>query len=401
MRAFILLAVLPVLLLACAPQERIGTDEELLSRARDLAQRFIIVDGHIDVPYRMTLDPEDVTEATARGDFDYPRAQAGGLNAPFMSIYIPASAQREPGEAGRLANELIDIVEDIARRAPERFEIATSPADVRRHHRGGRISLPMGMENGAPIETMGDLDHFFERGIRYITLAHSEPNQLSDSSYSEERPHGGLSEFGRQVVRRMNELGIMVDVSHISDEAFYDVMEITRAPVIASHSSPRAFTPGWERNMSDALIERLAENGGVIMVVFGSSFLGNEYREEGGLVRRQLLDQMAEMGLSMQTEEGRNYFAAQRRARPIGHITDVADQIDHVVRLVGVDHVGLGSDFDGVFALPEGLQDVADFPNLIHELLRRGYTEVEIEKILGGNALRVWAQTEAVAQRGQ
>lgn len=373
-------------------------DSLLLERARELARRSLIVDGHIDVPYRMTENEEDITGATAGGDFDYPRARAGGLNAPFMSIYIPSDRQDIEGSAKTLADSLIDMVEGFAARAPDKYAIATSVDDIRRHQEQNLVSLPMGMENGAPIETLDDLRHFYDRGIRYITLAHARDNQICDSSYDTTRTWQGLSPFGEQVVDEMNRLGIIVDVSHLTDSTTYQVLRRSRAPVFASHSSARRFTPDWERNMGDDLIKELAAHDGVIMINFGSSFLRTEYQAQGNVIRQRIMTYLTRNGLDRDAPEAVAYFQEQRRANPVGTVQDVADHIDHVVNLVGIDYVGLGSDFDGVFALPAGLQDVSEYPNLIAELLRRGYSDDDISKILGENALRVWAAVEGVSQ---
>ncbi len=372
--------------------------DSLMARAERIAREHLIVDGHIDVPYRLRDYDEDVADSTETGDFDYPRARAGGLDAAFMSIYIPVEIQDDYAAARARADALIDRVEQIAERAPGKFALAMSPEAVRENTEQGLLSLPLGLENGAPIgEDLDSLQHFYDRGIRYITLAHAEPNQFADSSYDTTRTHGGLSDLGRDLVRRMNRIGIIVDVSHITDEAFYDVMETTEAPVLATHSSARHFTPGWERNMSDEMIERLAENGGVIMINFGSDFLRGEYQETSELVRDEIERRMAAEGLDPETPEGRRFYAELRKAYPIGSVTDVADHIDHVVGLVGARHVGLGSDFDGVFALPAGLQNASGYPNLVAELLTRGYAEDDIRLILGANALRVWEEVERVA----
>jgi len=377
-------------------------DAALLARADSLAQQFIIVDGHIDVPYRMTEHEEDVSQATQYGDFDYPRAKEGGLDAPFMSIYIPAERQETPGAAKALADSLIDMVEGFVEHAPDKFALAYTVEDVRQNHEQGLVSLPMGMENGAPIEDdLANLQHFYDRGIRYITLAHSRVNQLSDSSYDTTRTWQGLSPFGQEVVAEMNRLGIMVDISHLTDSAATQVLRLSEAPVIASHSSARAFTPDWERNMSDALIQQLAENDGVIMINFGSSFLDATYQDEGDPIREHIQAHLDSLGLDDEHPDAIDYVAQQRKANPLGTVADVADHIDHVVDLVGVEHVGLGSDYDGVFALPAGLQDVSQYPNLVAELLQRGYTEEDVQKILGENALRVWAEVERVAQEQQ
>ena len=384
------------------PAAETGLDPALLERARDLTQQYLIVDGHIDVPYRMTEYEEDITQATDLGDFDYPRAQAGGLNAPFMSIYIPAERQATDGASKALADSLIDMVEGFVERAPDKYAIARSVDDVRRHKDEGLISLPMGMENGAGIEDdLANLQHFYDRGIRYITLTHALDNRICDSSYDSTRTWNGLSPFGEQVVDEMNRLGIIVDISHLTDSTIFQVLRRTKAPVFASHSSPRHFTPGWERNMSDDLIKAMAERDGVIMINFGSAFLRGEYLEQSNALGQGIDRYLADNNLTPGSDEGAAYREQQRKTNPIGTVDDVADQIDHVVELVGVEHVGLGSDFDGVTALPAGLQDVSEYPNLVAELLRRGYSDEDVEKILGGNALRVWAGVERVAQELQ
>ena len=229
------------------------------SRAQQLAQQFIIVDTHIDVPYRLHKDWEDVTVATKRGEFDYPRARQGGLNAPFMSIYIPASYERTGG-GYQLANQLIDNMEALVGRAPDKFAMAYTTADVEQQFGSAKISLALGMENGTPIEgKLENLKHFYDRGIRYITLAHSESNHISDSSYDLRRRWNGLSPFGKELVEAMNNIGMMIDISHVSDAAFYQTVELSKVPVIASHSSLRSYTPGFERNMDDDMIRALAK----------------------------------------------------------------------------------------------------------------------------------------------
>lgn len=367
----------------------------------ELAKKFIIVDGHIDVPYRLENHWEDISQKTESGDFDYPRARKGGLDAPFMSIYIPARYQ-QTGGAKAVADSLINLVTGIADDHPDKFALATSPEDIRRQFKEGLISLPMGMENGAPIGTeLSNVEYFYDRGIRYITLAHSEDNEISDSSYDmSEDTHEGLSDFGREVVKEMNRLGMMVDVSHITDEAFFDVIETTEAPVVATHSSCRHFTPGFERNMSDSLIRRLAENDGVIMINFGSTFLDSASANSAERVRDQIDKKIAEKDMEPGSEEARTFRATYFEEHfTYSTVEKVADHIDHVVDLVGIDHVGLGSDYDGVGnTLPVGLKDVSTYPNLLSELLERGYTEDEIQQICSGNIFRVWNRVEEIAR---
>jgi membrane dipeptidase len=382
---------------ALEPREAASVD--LAAKANELAHRFIIVDGHIDVPWRLEESrdehgnlTEDISVRTPKGDFDWERAKQGGLDAPFMSIYVPAKL--EAGGAKKMADALIDMVAGFVAKAPEKFALAKTPADVRANFAQGKISLCMGMENGSPIEhRLENVRHFYDRGIRYVTLAHSKDNHISDSSYDDAHKNKGLSEFGKKVVGEMNRLGVMVDVSHISDEAFWQVIEVSKVPVIASHSSCRHFTPGWQRNMSDEMIRALAEHGGVIQINFGSGFVDAETQKQSTAQSGELDAILKAKGLDRADREAKPVIDAFRAEHPRKRATveQVADHIDHVKQLVGIDHVGLGSDFDGVGdTLPTGLKDVSQYPNLIRVLLERGYKEEEIEKICSGNVLRVW-----------
>lgn len=366
---------------------------DLKAEAQRIAQQYLLVDTHIDVPYRLQEHWEDVSQATAKGEFDYPRAKKGGLNAPFMSVYIPASYEKTGG-GELLANQLIDSMEALVGRAPDKFAMAYRSDDLAAQFKQGKISLALGMENGTPINgKLENLRHFYQRGIRYITLAHSESNHIADSSYDLRRPHKGLSPFGEQVVAEMNKLGMMIDISHVSDAAFYKVLSLTKAPVIASHSSLRAFVPGFERNMDDKMIQALAKNGGVIQINFGSSFVISQANQWG----LQLKAAAKAAGKSSDDEVFRAEYLA-KHPYPFANVETVLKHIDHVVQLVGIDHVGIGSDFDGVGdSLPDGLKDVSMYPNLIEGLLKRGYSEADIVKIMSGNLLRVWRQVEAVA----
>jgi len=373
-------------------------------QANELAQKVIIVDGHIDVPYQLKDEWVDISKAAPDLDFDYPRAKEGGLDAPFMSIYIPVEYQ-ETGGAKAAADSLIDMMEGVANDNPDKFAIATSPEEIQANFEKGLISLPLGIENGAPVgEDLSNVQHFYDRGVRYITLAHAKDNRLSDSSYDTTADtHNGLSDYGEEVVKEMNRLGMMVDVSHITDSAFYDVMDVTEAPVVATHSSCRHFTPEFERNMSDDLIKRLGENGGVIMINFGSTFLDSASQNSQDQVRQEIAQRIKEKELDPESEEAEQFRSEYFQENfKFSTVEKVADHIDHVVDLAGIDHVGLGSDYDGVGpTLPTGLKDVSSYPNLFAELLERGYTEDEIEKIASRNVFRVWNKVTEVANNMQ
>ncbi|KKL05026.1 hypothetical protein LCGC14_2610160, partial [marine sediment metagenome] len=332
------------------------------AKAIKLTQETILIDTHIDVPYRIHAKWADVTKATDDGDFDYPRAVQGGLNAPFMSIYIPAHLEFEgKGKSYQLANQLIDSMEAIAQRAPDKFAIASSTADIKAQFKQGKMSLAMGMENGSPIEgEMKNLQHFFDRGVRYITLAHSQSNHIADSSYDIRRKWKGLSPFGKKLVTEMNNIGMLIDVSHISDDAFYQVIELSKTPVIASHSSLRKYTPGFERNMDDDMLLALKKNGGVIQINFGSSFVTSNSRSWYDQLNNKK-DDAKKQGVKL----SKDFDAAYRKKNPFpfASLEQVLDHIDHVVELIGIDYVGIGSDYDGVGdSLPVGLKDVSSYP---------------------------------------
>ncbi len=380
---------------------------DLNARAQRLAKRFIIVDGHIDLPSRLDGSKgkdgkltENVNERTPKGEFDYPRAVAGGLDAPFMSIYVPARYQ-EKGGAKDLADSLIDLVEGVIKAGPDKFARAHSVADVKRNFAVGRISLPMGIENGAAIEgDLKNLEHFYRRGVRYITLTHSQDNRICDSSYDDHRTWKGLSPFGKKVVTEMNRLGIMIDVSHISDDSFYQVIELSKTPIVATHSSARAFTPGWHRNMSDEAIKLLGKKGGVIMISFGSGFI-EKVANQQYVARRNTIRAFRRINKITGRDPRVTAFEKvydKNHPFKFSTVEVVADHIDHVIKLVGIDHVGLGSDFDGLGnTLPTGLKDASMYPNLFRVLLQRGYSEKDIKKISSDNLFRVWQKVEAYA----
>ena len=407
------LIVTTLISLACSGEKSTSTpnDDQLRAKANDLAQQFILADTHVDLPYRLSikhfrLEREylGIPVSTTEGDFDFLRAKKGGLDAPFMSIYIPSERQLTPDNGKAMADSLISMIEGIVQAHPDKFALARTPAEIEENSKTGKISLPLGMENGAPIgNDLNNVKYFFDKGIRYVTLTHGKANQICDSSYDTlNRKQNGLSPFGEKVVAEMNRIGMMVDISHVSDSAFYDVLKIAKAPVIASHSSCRFYTPGFERNMSDDMITALAKNGGVIQINFGASFL-----DSLALANHNVLDSLGKIleskGLTSKDSAAQPIIDqfAKNHSDLYSDVERVADHIDHVVKLVGVDYVGIGSDYDGVGdSLPLGLKDVSDYPNLLYVLLKRGYTEEDIKKICSGNIFRVWNKVIEISAKG-
>ena len=383
------------------------SESKISLNADEIAQDSLILDSHIDVPYRLWsqhlegLEIDDISGPT-NGDFDFIRARKGGLNVPFFSIYLPASTE-EDGTSHKMANDLIDMVEDIITLYPEKFLLIKSVDDLSSLKNKNIVGIALGMENGAPIQ--GDLsrvEYYYDRGIRYITLTHSKTNHISDSSYDENIQWHGLSEFGKTLIEEMNKVGLMIDISHVNDEAFYQAIELSQVPVIASHSSLRHFTPGFERNVDDVMLNKLAEKGGVLQINFGSSFISQRPRDYMDLMNNflELKFGQSREGVSEEViNEARKEFFSKNKY-PYATLDEVLDHFDRVVNLVGVDHVGIGSDYDGVGdTLPIGLKDVSSYPSLIEGFLERGYSREDIDKILGGNLIRVWKEVEEYANR--
>ena len=372
--------------------------------AQKLAQDAIIVDTHIDAPSELLKHWDDLGVAAPGKEFDYPKARQGGLDVAFMSIYTSPEEDAE-GKAWQIANTQIDAVEAMVGRHPDKFAVLRSPGDLERLRADGRVTLALGMENGAPIgDDLAKVAQFHARGVRYITLAHSANNRISDSSYTVQKQWGGLSPFGEKVVAEMNRVGIMVDVSHLSDDAVRDVLRVTDVPVVASHSSMRHFTPGFERNISDELARAVAAEGGVVQLAFGTAFVSPKaaadlqafFAAEAEFDRANAAAASAGKPTRSKDDFEKEWKAAH--PVPVVHIDAVLDQIDYAVKTIGVDHVGMGSDFDGVSGnLPVELHSVADYPNLVAGLQARGYKDADIRKILGGNLLRVWSAVEAAA----
>ncbi len=380
-------------------------DAHAQDAAHRLAQDAVIVDTHIDAPGILMDKWADLGIEAKDREFDYPKARAGGLDVAFMSIYTSAK-QDDDGSAWQTANAMIDGVEALVQRHPDKFAILTSPKDVARLIEGGRVLLPLGMENGAPlVDKLDNVQFFFDRGVRYITLAHSANNRIADSSYALEKKWNGLSDFGRSVVREMNRVGIMVDVSHLGDASAKEAIALSTVPVIASHSAFRHFTPDFERNISDEIAKAVAAKGGVVQIPFGTAFIDPASAADTQAHFRAIRDfdrKNAELKAQGKPEQDRKAFdKAWEAAHPPRKSTlaQVLDQIDYGVKLIGIDHVGIGSDFDGVGGeLANELKTVADFPNFVAGLQARGYKDADIRKILGGNLLRAWGEIEAGAK---
>lgn len=385
------------------------TDEQLRAFADELAHTFIIADGHVDFPERLkekkivlTEETKSIVMSDIGGEFDYERSIKGGLNAPFMSVYIPSSYQKQNDSGKAFADSLINNVLAMVSLFPDKFALANTPTEVEANFKVGKISLPMGMENGTPIgNDLANVEYFYDRGIRYITLTHSKDNQICDSSGDTARTWNGLSPFGKEVIAEMNRVGIMVDISHVDDSTFYQVMKLTKVPCIASHSSCRAFAPTVRRDMTDDMIKKMGENGGVIMINYYNAFIDSAVVNRNRINREKLNALLTEKGLALTDVEAKPIIEQFKKENPSlkSDINMVANHIDHVVKLAGIDHVGIGSDFDGVEGdLPTGLEDVSSYPNLIYTLLKRGYTEEDIEKICYKNLWRVWNKVEQVAK---
>jgi membrane dipeptidase len=383
--------------------KRTPAQVEALTR-RVLAQA-IIIDTHADTPQMMLDQDYDLGQAASTYMISIPKMLAGHLGAEFFSIWVPVDWPAE--ERIHRALDLIDAVDAQLARHSDVLERASTAADIVRIHRERKIAILMGLEGGHIIEKdPRALDLFYRLGVRYMTLTHTKDNALGDSSGDQPR-WNGLSPLGVEVVRRMNRLGMMVDVSHVSDATFYAAVKASRAPVIASHSSCRALCDA-PRDMTDDMIRALAKNGGVMDINFYPPFLDNAYRKADAAISQQenaaveaARKRLAAQGKELSyAEEVRIRHPFEARLTPVSY-TRIADHIDHAVQVAGMDHVGLGSDFDGIEAWPKGMEDCSHLPNLVRELVRRGYSEQDLLKILGGNVLRVMRQAEQVAHQMQ
>ena len=368
-------------------EQELITHQKIPLRARTLAAEAIGIDSHIDTVQRVLVMGEDLGKRWDAGHVDIPRLQEGGTHAPFFALWVPVYF---PGaEAVRRTLDLRDAMQSVLDTHKDQMELATTAADIRRIVKAGKISVFLTVEGGHTIDDdLRVLRMFYQLGVRSMTLTHSRNNNWADSA-TDKPVHNGLTDFGREVVREMNRLGMLVDVSHVADKTFYDTLSVTSKPVIVSHSSMRAISP-VPRNVTDEMLWALAKNGGVIGISFGEGFVNPKDAEAlesaiktettGPALTGRALDDYA-------AEDVRNLFGT--RLKVAATVADVVDHIDHAVRIAGIDHVGIGSDFDGVSGPPNGLDDVSKMPALIEVLLQRGYAERDVKKILGENYLRV------------
>jgi membrane dipeptidase len=383
----------------------------LRARAERLHREAIVVDTHNDITsplvdegFDLAMSGDDPSRKT-KTHTDIRRMKAGGLDAEFFAVYVGKEyVNKKPAEGGgaaRRALDVIDVVYDQVRRHPESLEMAYTADDIRRIAKRGKVAALMGIEGGHAIEdSLRTLRMFYKLGVRYMTLTHTNTNDWADSeadiNNAAVKHHNGLTDFGREVVREMNRLGMMVDISHVADKTFFDVIETTRAPVIASHSSARAIA-NHTRNMTDDMLRAVAKNGGVVMVNFYDGFL--DPRKAELAMRSRTLQEELSKKYPDDPKQAQEELNKWRAANDPGKtpLSVLIDHIDHIAKVAGIDHVGLGSDFDGVPSLPEGMEDISRLPNITVELMKRGYSDADIKKVLGENFLRVMSSVERVA----
>lgn len=375
------------------------TDPELWKKALAIHESAIVIDTHCDTPMAMIERDIDIGKKQATTDVDLVRMKQGGVDSSFFAVYV--SNNLDEKHPAKKALEMIDEIYQQVEAHPNLAEMAFSTRDIINIEKSGKRAILIGIENGGPIEgSLRLLRDYYRLGARYITLTHVKNNDICDSSTADNPRWNGLSSFGREVVSEMNRLGMMIDVSHISDKAFWDVLEVSRSPVIASHSCCRSICDS-ARNLSDEMIRGLAEKGGVIQINFFSAFLDPVYRQKAEAIRKKITPQTKKLKEKYENNQNRYWDAVfelwKKHAPPPPEIDILIDHIDHVAKLVGVEFVGLGSDFDGASSYPVGLEDISGFPLITYHLLKKGYGPKDIEKILGGNLIRVFEQVEKMS----
>jgi membrane dipeptidase len=371
-------------------------DPELWKRALDIHHSAIVIDTHCDTPMAMAERGIHIGDRQTETNVDLIRMKEGGVDSSFFAVYV--SNNLDEKHPSRKALEMIDEIYLQVGANPDQAEMAFSARDIINIERKGKRAILIGMENGGPIEgSLRLLRNYYRLGVRYVTLTHVKNNDICDSSTSKNPRWNGLSPFGREVVSEMNRLGMMIDVSHISDQAFWDVLDVSRAPVIASHSCCRSICDS-ARNLTDEMIRGLARKGGVIQINFFSAFLDPGYRQQAEAIRKKIEPQRNTLKEKYKNNQNRYWDALfelwKKHAPPPPEIDILITHIDHVTKLVGVDYVGLGSDYDGASSYPVGLGDVSGFPLITYHLLKKGFQPEDIKKILGGNLLRVFQQVE-------
>ncbi|HEY6268806.1 MAG TPA: dipeptidase [Candidatus Acidoferrum sp.] len=390
-----------ILISAGAFLAAIVTADDISARARKLHFSSIVVDTHDDTTQRLLDGKFDLGVRNDTGSIDIPRMKEGGLGAIFFSIWIPSKVTGP--EAVHRAMTQIDAVREQVRKHPKDLLLATTAAEVREARKQGKIAALMGVEGGHMINSnLGVLRSFAALGVRYMTITHSGNDEWADSS-TDKAVHNGLTEFGKDVVREMNRLGVMVDISHVSDKTFYDVLETSKAPPFASHSSCRAICDA-PRNMTDQMMKDLAAKGGVVQINYHVGFLNQEYRQRATpeiaiQLREEVQKHCAGDDEGCQLIEGERVtreFVAQGKLPKVEY-TAIIEHIDHAVKVAGIDHVGLGSDFDGA-NMPFGMEDATKLPKITEALLQKGYSEGDVRKILGENTLRVMTEVERVSR---
>jgi membrane dipeptidase len=368
-------------------------------RARTVHAAGMLFDGHNDLPWRLRTDGDsaltkfDLSHRLDSGQTDIPRLREGGVKAQFWSVYIPS----EHAHPARTVTEQIDLVRRMVARYPDAFEMAYSADDVERIVRSGKIASLIGIEGGVAIEnSLALLRSFYTLGARYMTLTHNTTLDWADAALDAPKSDG-LSPFGERVVKEMNRLGMLVDISHVSPATMADALRVSQAPIIASHSSAYALCPS-PRNVPDEILKAVQKNGGVVMVNFYSGFIVAESAVKAREAREQIRAKYPDRAERAKAFEA---WSKTEAAKLRGTYRDVVNHIDHIAKIAGIDHVGIGSDFDGITTWPAGLEDVSCYPRLTDELLQRGYSEAEVHKILGGNVLRAFRQAGEVAKRLQ
>jgi membrane dipeptidase len=390
------MCVLFAWLAATAPVSVVGDEREISERAQRVHAAGLLFDGHNDLPWRLRahgdvmFDKLDIGRRLDEGQTDIPRLRSGGVKAQFWSVYIPS----EHPNPARTVTDQIDLVHRMVERYPDDLELAVSADDVERIVRSGKIASLIGIEGGIAIENdLAQLRAFHRLGARYMTLTHNTSLDWADAALGVPK-NQGLSPFGERVIREMNRLGMLVDIAHVSPDTMADVLRVSQAPLIASHSGAFAVAPS-PRNVPDEILEQLPRNGGVVMVNFYSGFVVAEAARAVNDARRELRARHPDPDAY---SRALNAWLKDYKM-PRGTVADVADHIDHIVKVAGIDHAGIGSDFDGITSWPVGLEDVSCYPRLTDELLRRGYSEPDVHKILGGNVLRAFRAAGQVAER--